>query len=124
MAAELHRRAINAFNRRDWEAFAALMDATVEVESRLVQMEGGYHGRAGLRRWWDDFLGTIPDYTVELEELRELGDVTLAHIRGVATDTPLIDPVWQTAEWRDGRCVWWGISSTEAEALEAIRARG
>jgi hypothetical protein len=49
-----------------------------------------------LRRWWDDFLGTFPDYTCEVEELRDLGDVTLGHIRGwgrgAASDTPIVDP--------------------------------
>ena len=79
---ELAYRAYDAFSRRDWDAFLALMDDEVEVESRLVAMEGGYHGHEGLRRWWNDFLGTFPDYTIEIEELRDLGDVTLGHIRG------------------------------------------
>jgi hypothetical protein len=74
----------------------ALVDDEVEVESRLVAMEGGYHGHEGLRRWWDGFLGTFPDYTCEVEELRDLGDVTLGHIRGwgrgAASDTPIVDP--------------------------------
>ena len=123
MSAELHRKSIDAFNRRDWDAFAGLMDEEIEAESRLVQIEGGYHGHEGLRRWWDDLLGTIPDYALEVDELREEGTMTLAHIRGAATNMPLIDPVWQPAQWRDGKCVWWRVCSTEAEALEAIRAR-
>jgi predicted ester cyclase len=41
----------DAFNRRDWDAFVALVDDEVEIESRLVAMEGGYHGLEGLRRW-------------------------------------------------------------------------
>jgi ketosteroid isomerase-like protein len=57
---ELAYRAYDAFNRRDWDAFLALVDDDVEVESRLVAMEGGYHGHEGLHRWWDDFLGTSP----------------------------------------------------------------
>ena len=52
----------DAFNRRDWEAFVALVDEDVVVESRLVALEGGYRGHEGLRRWWDDFLGAFPDY--------------------------------------------------------------
>ena len=35
---------LDAFNRRDLEAFVALADDGIEVESRLVAMEGGYHG--------------------------------------------------------------------------------
>jgi ketosteroid isomerase-like protein len=124
---ELVHRAYDAFNRRDWEGFLALMDDEVEVESRLVTMEGGYHGHEGLRRWWDDFLGAFPDYTAEIEELRDLGDVTLGHIRGwghiAASDTPLVDPFWQVSRWRDGKCVWWRNCATEAEALEAAGLR-
>jgi hypothetical protein len=59
----------------------ALMDDEVEIESRLVAVEGGYHGHEGLRRWWYDFLGTFPGYTLEIEELRDLGDVTLGHVQ-------------------------------------------
>ena len=113
----------DAFNRRDWAAFVALTDDQIQVESRLVAMEGAFDGHEGLRRWWDSFLGTFPDYTVEIEELRDLGDVTLAHIRGwghgAGSATPILDPFWQPLRWRDGKCVWWRNCSTEAEALEA-----
>lgn len=124
---ELHRRAIDAFNRRDWDTFVALMDDEIETESRLVAMEGGYHGHEGLRRWWDDLFGAVPDYTLEIEELRDLGDWTLAHVRGVghgmASDTPLVDALWQPGRWRDGRCVRWRACTTESEALEAMEMR-
>jgi hypothetical protein len=76
------RAMADAFNRRDWDAFLALADEEIEVESRLVAIEGANEGHEDLRRWWDNFLGTFPDYVVEIEELRDLGDVTLGHIRG------------------------------------------
>ena len=117
-------RAVDAFNRRDWDAFVALTDDEIEVESRLVAMEGGYHGHERLRRWRDDFLGAFPDYTIEVKELRDLGDVTLGHIRGwghgADSATPIVDPFWIPMRWRDGKCVWWRNCSTEAEALQAI----
>ncbi len=125
---ELTRAMADAFNRRDWDAFAALSDEQIRAESRLVALEGGYQGHDGLRRWWDNLLGIFPDYTIEVGELRDLGDVTLAHIRGwghgADSATPLIDPVWQPLRWRDGKCVWWRICSTEAEALQAAGLRG
>jgi ketosteroid isomerase-like protein len=120
---ELARRAYEAFNRRNEEEFLALMDDEVEAESRLVAMEGGYHGHEGIRRWWNDFLGVFPDYAIELEELRDLGDVTLARFQaraaGASSGAPLFDPVWQPIRWRNGKCVWWKVCLTEAEALEA-----
>ena len=113
-----------AFNRRDLEAFVALTHDQIEVESRLVVMEGTYHGQEGVRRWWEDFLGAFPDYELEAEELRDLGDVTLGHMRGrghaVDSATPLVDPFWIPMRWRDGKLVWWRNCSTESEALEAV----
>jgi hypothetical protein len=92
-----------AFNQRDWDAFVALTHDEIQVESRLVAMEGAYTGHEGLRRWWDNFLG--------------------AHIQGwghgADSATPLIDPFWMPQRWRDGKCVWWRNCTTESEALEA-----
>jgi SnoaL-like domain len=113
----------DAFNRRDWDAFVALTHDEIQVESRLVAMEGAFKGHEGLRRWWDNFLGVFPDYKIDIEELRDLGDVTLAHIRGwghgAGSGAPLIDPFWQPLRWREGKCVWWRNCATEVEALEA-----
>jgi ketosteroid isomerase-like protein len=124
---EATRRAYEAFNRRDWETFAALMHPDVEVQSRLVAMEGAYRGEKGLRDWREAIMRFLPDYTVEIEEVRDLGDVVLLRSlgtgHGAASETPVHDPFWQALEWRDGKCVWWRNCSTEAEALEAIAER-
>jgi hypothetical protein len=121
---DLALRGIDAFNRRDWDAFVALVDEEVVSESRLVAVEGGYHGHEGLRRWWEDLLDVFPDYVLEVEEMRDLGDVTLGHMRGRAhgagSATPLIDVFWQAVRWRDGKIVWWRNCATEEEALRAI----
>jgi hypothetical protein len=120
---ELAQAMADAFNERDWDAFSGLAHQEIDVESRLVAMEGAYHGHEGLRRWWDNFLGAFPDYTLETQELRDLGDVTIAHMRGwghgADSATPLIDPFWMPLRWQDGKCVWWRNCSTEKEALEA-----
>jgi hypothetical protein len=120
---ELTYAMADRFNRRDWDAFVASADEEIEVESRLVAMEGAYRGHDGLRRWWDDFLGAFPDYELEITEVRDFGDVTLSRAqgRGHGADTaiPLIDPIWQPVRWRDGKAVWWRNCATEAEALEA-----
>lgn len=125
---ELTLRACDAFNGRDWEAFAAFMHPDVEVESRLVAMEGGYRGEEGLRNWRDAIIGFLPDYTVQVQEIRDVGgDLVLVHslgtAHGAASATPVHDPFWQVLEWRDGKCLWWRNCSTEAEANEAIAER-
>jgi hypothetical protein len=122
---ELYRHAYDLFNERDWDAFVALMDHEIVVESRLVAMEGAYQGHEGLRRWWDDVFQILPDYRVEVLEARRLGEGALAHIRGTgsgaAGGAPVIDPFWQALRWGpDGKCVWWRNCSTKAEALEAL----
>ena len=123
MSIELYRHLVDTFNRRDWDAFVAQSDDTIEADSRLAQMEDAYRGHEGLRRWWDDLLGAMPDYTLEISDVREMGAFTLAKARGLASGTPLIDVIWHPAEWRNGKCVWWAVCLTEEEALAAIAAR-
>jgi SnoaL-like domain len=121
---ELFRRACDLFNQRDWDGFVALMDDGVEVESRLAQVEGGYTGFEGLRRWWDDVAETMPDYRVEILEVRDYGDAILARVHGLgsggAGGAPIVDPHWQVVRWEGRRLVGWRNCSTEAEALEAL----
>jgi ketosteroid isomerase-like protein len=119
---ELYHRSVESFNHRDWNAFLALMSEEVHVESRLVAMEGAYHGHEGVRRWLDAFLGSFSDYSLAVEEVRDLGDTTLAHARGrghvAGSATPFIDSFWEALTWRDGKCVWWRNGATEADALK------
>jgi hypothetical protein len=114
---------IDAFNRRDLDAFMALTHVQIDVDSQLVATEGG-HQRPGLSRGWESFLGAFRDINLEVEELRDLGDVTLAHMRGCGrgadSATPLIDFVWVPMRWRDGKLIWWRNCSTEADALAAM----
>ena len=121
---ELAQQAFDAFNRRDLGAFLALMDADVEAGSRLVAMEGGYHGHDGIRQWWQNLLDAIPDYTLETVEARDLGHLTLTTLRtrghGADSDTPVEDTVWVVVDWRDKKVVRWRVLSTEAEAPEAV----
>jgi ketosteroid isomerase-like protein len=92
---ELHHRAIDAVNRRDLDALLELMDADVEAVSLLAGIEGGYHGQAGIRRWWVNLLVAFPDFAAEVVEVRDLGDETLMTYRarghGSDTDAPFED---------------------------------
>jgi ketosteroid isomerase-like protein len=124
---ELHDRAVDALDRRDLDAFLELMSADVEALPRQAAIEGVYAGHAGIHHWWGDLLGALPDFAVEVVELRDLGDWTLAALRflghGADSETPFEEAVWQVGEWRDGKSVWWSVYGSEAEALEAVGLR-
>ena len=120
---ELYSQAIDAFNRRDFDAFLALMDAHVESAPRLASVEGSFHGHDGVRRWWEDLLAAFPDYTAEILEVHDLGEFTLAAVRtrghGAGSETPLDQTMWQLGRWRSGKCIWRETFETKAAALRA-----
>src|SRR6266550_3445433 len=121
---ELVHQVFEAFNRRDLDAVLALMDDDVEGFPRIAAIEGAYHGHEGMRRWWRNLLDAFPDFTVEVGEVRELGDLTVAAVRlrgqGAGSDTPTEQSIWNVARWRRGKCIWWRAFDTRDEALEAI----
>jgi ketosteroid isomerase-like protein len=121
---ELHYRSIEAVNRRDLEAFLALMDKDVEVVSRIVAVEGGLHGHDGVRSWWANWFETWPDYKIKVGGMRDMGDVTIATLhavgQGAGSELPFEDNAWLACRWRYGKCSWWQVFRAEAEALEAV----
>ena len=121
---ELTYQAIDAVNRRDLGAFLDLMDEDVEVVSRIVAIEGGLHGHDGARRWWESWFEAFPDYKIEIAEMRDLGELTLAAVRALGhargSEVPFEDKVWLASRFRGRKCVWWRVLSTRDEALRAV----
>ena len=113
-----------SFNRRDLDALLGLMHDEVEIRPRLGALEGDYRGHEGVRRWWSDLLGLLPDYKAELVEVQDLKEMTLGQIRGrargAASGAPVVETWWQSMLWRDGHCIRWSNFATKADALEAI----
>src|SRR5262245_11402008 len=97
--------------------------------SYLMQVEGGepYRGSDGIRSWWVGLLAVYPDFTTEVEEVRAFGDLTVARVRirgrGVGSDAPMAQTVWQVADYREGRAPWWVFTPSEAAALGAVGRR-
>jgi ketosteroid isomerase-like protein len=79
-----------------------------------------------VRRWWETLLSVYPNFTSEVEEVRDLGDVTIARhaFRGQGTESgaQMEQKQWFVTRWRNGKAVWWQSLPTEAEALEAAGA--
>ena len=121
---DLYYRAVDAIDRHDLSALLALMDDEVDAVSRIVATEGGLHGHEGIRRWWDEWFTTFPDYSIEVVEARDVGDVVIASLRtgghGAGSDLLVEELIWQASRWRQRKCVWWQIFETRTEALEAV----
>ena len=126
---ELCHRAADALSRHDLDAFLALTDPDVEFHSRIAELQGGrpYRGHDGIRGWWRDLFDVFPDFGVKVEEVQDLGDVTVTRVRqhsqGVETDAPADQTQWIVTEWRHKKGIWWRVFLNEAEALEAAGLR-
>jgi ketosteroid isomerase-like protein len=123
------RRAFDAFNRRDLDAFLALIDPEVEFTARFMGMEGDpyYRGHEGVREWWRTLLAIFPDFSMEVLEVRDLGDSGIAALRvrghGLDSGVPFEETMWAAGEWRDGKVTRWRNFGSESEALEAAGLR-
>lgn len=118
----------DAVNRRDLDALLALTDPGAVAIPRLLEVEGGaLHGHEGVRTWWESIFGAFPDFGIRVLEVRAIGATTVcrlqAHGRGVGSEVPFEDAIWNVTEWRDGKGVWWQTFRSEADALEAARLR-
>ena len=121
---ELARRCVDAFNERDLDALLALMHEDVEGAPPLASIEGSYHGHVGIRRWWESLFSGLPDFTIEIVEVWDLGEATVAVLQnrahGVSSEALVEQRLWLAGRWRDGKVAWWRTFHTEAEALEAV----
>jgi ketosteroid isomerase-like protein len=112
---ELVRQAQDAFNRRDLDALLALHDPDVEVAPSILKVEGGdsYRGHDGLRTWWENLHGVFPDFSAEIEDVRDLGDVIIARVRlrgqGLGSEAAMEQTAWNVVEVRNKKAIWWGV---------------
>src|SRR2546423_1375382 len=106
---DLHRRNVEVWHARDFEAFIATCDPRIAFHTEFSAVGGGYHGHDGLRKflrdfedgWWAltgqldgpgrdgrgsrYFLSAWEDFRPEAEEYREIDGervLVLLHHRG------------------------------------------
>lgn len=124
---ELLYRGFDAWNRRDLDTALAGSHTDVEITPVRGPAATTYCGHEGTRRFWDDIIGTFPDFSTEVVEARDLGDFVLGVVRisgqGTGSEVSSAQTVWYASEWRDGKLLWYCAHESERDALEAIRSR-
>ena len=120
---------LEATNDNDLEGLVAHCTEDVECEPFLAQVEGeAFSGHDGMRRWWAERDAAWETIQIDPGEVRRIGGHLLmqgtfhTHARGSGVEISV--QFAQAAQIRDGKFCWWGVWSTEAEALERLRERG
>jgi ketosteroid isomerase-like protein len=124
---ELHRRALEAFNTRDVEAFIAHVDPNAEYRPVLAAVGGVtvYHGHEGVRSWFEDFEEVWgKEIYVEPEVYFAVGDQTLLfyvlRARGKQSGAEVTMQFAQVASWRDNLLVYSKVYTDKEEALSDL----
>jgi ketosteroid isomerase-like protein len=116
-------RAVDAVRRRDLDAYLVLLDADVDI-APLGTIRPSYHGHDGVRRWWEDLFGVAPDFSLDIGEVRDQGDLLVValrvHAHGRGSGVPVDQSVWQVVKFRHEKVLWWRSYGSESEALEAV----
>jgi ketosteroid isomerase-like protein len=126
---ELVYQAVDAFNLGVLSAFLALCNPNVEFISRLVPLEDGkpHRGRDGVRSWWEALHRAYWDLSVEIDDVRDFGEVTVARVRlrgrRRESDAPMQQTQWHVTRWRHKAAIRWRVFLSEDEALEATGLR-
>jgi ketosteroid isomerase-like protein len=121
---DLVYRAFDAVNRRDIDAFLALMSPNIVFVPRLVAVEGGeLRGHAGVRKWWASILDAFPDFEATVLEVRAANTFTIGRMRyrgrGGGSTAPFEETIWLVSNWQNGKSVWAKSFRDRAEALAA-----
>jgi ketosteroid isomerase-like protein len=123
---ELAPRTLDEFNRRDVDAFIALLspDVVWEENPELPGLREVYRGRAEVRGWIEEVLEVVENLHIELEELTDLGDdrvftETVLTARGKGSGVPTELRFWMVLSFAEGKITRRQVSWTRDQALEA-----
>jgi ketosteroid isomerase-like protein len=107
-----HRRASEAFNTRDVEAYVAFCDPDIELHSAVTVPGGGfYRGHAGVRQWHRDLADAFgSEIRLEPEAYFDVGEHTISfHVlrgRGRESGADVATPAAHLCRWRGGLIVY------------------
>ena len=121
---------IRLFNARDLEGVLQLTDPECEHRPALegsVEGTGVFRGHDGVRRWWRQMEETWSEWTVEIDEIRDLGSQVLvfgmARFRGSLSGTDVRSPLVSVMTIRAGKLVRKYDYFDRTAALEAVGLR-
>jgi ketosteroid isomerase-like protein len=128
---EAVKRAVEAGNRRDVEAFLAELDPEVEWHPALLASVAGraavYRGYEGVREFFRDLDEAFVQIQVEFDEIRDLGDriVAIGHLsmRGKASGAATESPLGYVIDFKNGRVIGARTYLDVEQTLEAAGLR-
>src|SRR4051812_32494054 len=117
-----------AFNAHDRDRFVAAWHPDCEYRPAFEgALEGGgatFHGHEGIRRWWGEMREAWSEWSIKLEDIRDLGNGRLLvsivlRVRAEASGLDLEGHFFQLTTFRDGRFTSSRDFSNREAALEA-----
>jgi ketosteroid isomerase-like protein len=121
---EVVRRAVAALNARDLDGYLAL--CTPDVELLIPEVIAGvYEGPQGIRRFLTDVEDTAPDFHIDIQDLKAVGDdQVLAPIQtgshGRASGIPMATTHTNVYDLVDGKIGRIRIFLDHHQALKAV----
>jgi ketosteroid isomerase-like protein len=124
---DLLRGMFAAWDRADVDAYVASFHPDAEFVSDVVgRVEGGaniYHGRASLRRYWEEHRATF-DLSFDISAYRDLGDTVIAfgHVTasGRSSGVSVESPIAYVAEFDGGLIRTFRTYLDRGEALSTV----
>lgn len=129
---ELFKRALEAFNRRDFDAVLEQLDPEAEWHPGVAASLGGeattFRGHEEVRKGLQDLVDAFEDLHLEVAETRDLGDRVLAmgRLRAHGTESGVeIESPWAyLVEYQRGKAIWVRAFLDPKEALEVAGLAG
>jgi hypothetical protein len=102
-------------------------DPDVEITPVMGPASTTYRGHDGMRTWANDLFSAFPDFSAEVLEARDLGDLVVGTVRihgqGAGSDVSSEQTVWYASQWRDGKLLWYSAFESESESVKAVGLR-
>ena len=125
---EVVQRAVDAWNRRDVDAWLDLLDPEIEVVfPPEVPEPGPFRGHEEIQGWMQGFLSAWDEHRAEIDELISSDAdriVLTVHLvgRGAGSGAELDETDAHVFTFRNGKILSWRNYVTREQALEAIGA--